>query len=84
MTYKRNRHTHTHARMHTHTHTHRYAFVQLSSYFAAARALSEINKQPIKGRSVAVDWVVPKDVYEQSIVTSKLNESQVYISRVAW
>ena len=45
----------------------RYAFVQFGSYFAAKNALEAVNMTKIKGRPVAVDWVVPKDQYEQSV-----------------
>ena len=45
----------------------RYAFVQFESYFAAKSAMEAVNATEIKGRPVAVDWVVPKDQYEQSV-----------------
>ena len=66
--------TYTHT--HTHTHTHRYAFVQFSSYFNAKKALAAVNMQEVKGRPVAVDWVVPKSKYEKSLQVEKkqLNE----------
>ena len=44
----------------------RYAFVQYASYFDAKTALELVNMTEVKGRPVAVDWVVPKDQYEQS------------------
>ena len=45
----------------------RYAFVQFESYFSAKSAIEAINATEIKGRPVAVDWVVPKDQYERSV-----------------
>ena len=47
----------------------RYAFVQFGSFFAARNALGAVNATEIKGRPVAVDWVVSKDRYEQSVQT---------------
>ena len=43
-----------------------FAFVQFTSYFDAMNALTAVNASKIKGRAVAVDWVVPKSVYEQA------------------
>ena len=45
----------------------RYAFVQFESYFSAKSAMEAVNATEIKGRPVAVDWVVPKDQYERSV-----------------
>ena len=50
----------------------RYAFVQFSSYFAAKNALESLNMTEVKGRPVAVDWVVPKDQYEQSVLKKEM------------
>ena len=44
-----------------------FAFVQFSSYFSATRALGAVNGREIGGRTVAVDWVVPKDKYQESL-----------------
>ena len=52
----------------------RYAFVQYGSYFAAKNALEAVNMMEIKGRPVAVDWVVPKDQYEQSVQQGEMEE----------
>ena len=49
-----------------HAHTHSYAFVQFSSFFSAKKAIEELNSKEIKGRPVAVDWVVPKQQYEEA------------------
>ncbi len=42
-----------------------YAFVQFASYFSAAKAVEGMNGQELKGRPIAVDWVVPKDKFEE-------------------
>lgn len=44
-----------------------YAFVQFTSYFSAKKALEGMNAKKIRGRPVAMDWVVPKEKYEQSL-----------------
>jgi len=41
--------------------------VQFTSYFNAKKALEGMNAKKIRGRPVAVDWVVPKEKYEQSL-----------------
>lgn len=43
----------------------RYGFVQFESYFAAARAIEEMNETEIKGRKVTMDWLLPKAEYEE-------------------
>ncbi len=60
-------HTHTPTQISHTTHTHRFGFVQLVSYFDAAKAIKCVNGMSIKGRPVAVDWVVPKATYQQSL-----------------
>ncbi|CAI8032101.1 Uncharacterized RNA-binding protein C4F6.14 [Geodia barretti] len=57
-----------------------FAFVQFASYFEAARAVEGVNGVEVKGRPVAVDWVVPKTTYEvslQSLGTRKEEEEEV-------
>ena len=44
-----------------------YVFVQFTSYFSAKKALEGMNAKKIRGRPVAVDWVVPKEKYELSL-----------------
>ncbi len=44
-----------------------YAFVQFASYFSAAKAVKGMNVHALKGRPVAVDWVVPKNRFEESM-----------------
>lgn len=41
-----------------------FAFVQFSNVFDAAKAIKESNMKEILGRPVAVDWAVPKTMYE--------------------
>lgn len=53
----------------------RYAFVQYSSYFNAKSALEAVNMMKVKGRPVAVDWVVPKDQYEQSLQLEQVDQN---------
>ena len=54
----------------------RYAFVQFTSYFAAKNALEAVNMTEVKGRPVAVDWVVPKDQYEHSMQREGAGEEE--------
>ena len=54
----------------------RYAFVQYASYFDAKTALELVNMTEVKGRPVAVDWVVPKDQYEQSAKSEHKGERE--------
>ncbi|CAI8032099.1 RNA-binding protein 28 [Geodia barretti] len=57
-----------------------FAFVQFASYFEAARAVEGVNGVEVKGRPVAVDWVVPKTTYEvslQSLGTRKEEEEDM-------
>lgn len=42
-----------------------YAFVQYTSYFEAVKAMNIINGLELKGRKVAVDWVLPKNKYQE-------------------
>ena len=44
-----------------------YAFVQFTSYISAMKALEGMNAKELKGRPIAVDWVVPKGKYELSL-----------------
>ena len=44
-----------------------YGFVQFASYMAASRAVEGMNAQELNGRPVAVDWVVPKKKFEESL-----------------
>lgn len=44
-----------------------YAFVQFTSYISAMKAVEGMNAKELKGRPVAVDWVVPKEKYELSL-----------------
>ena len=41
--------------------------MQFTSYISAMKALEGMNAKKLKGRPVAVDWVVPKEKYELSL-----------------
>ncbi len=49
-----------------HVYLDRYCFVQFESYFSASKALAGLNNTAIKGRSVTVDWLLPKEEYKNS------------------
>ena len=41
--------------------------MQFTSYISAMKAVEGMNAKELKGRPVAVDWVVPKEKYELSL-----------------
>ena len=41
--------------------------MQFTSYISAMKALEGMNAKELKGRPIAVDWVVPKEKYELSL-----------------
>ncbi|KAJ3208980.1 RNA recognition motif-containing protein [Dinochytrium kinnereticum] len=43
-----------------------FGFVQMSSMEEAEKAMAGMNEKEIQGREIAVDWSLPKSVYEQS------------------
>lgn len=51
-----------------------FAFVQFVSYYSASRALATVNGREIGGRTVAVDWVVPRNKYQQSLREQPMEE----------
>ena len=48
-----------------------YAFVQFSSYHSARNAIAGLNMKELKGRPVAVDWVVPRDKYKEVMISAQ-------------
>jgi nucleolar protein 4 len=56
-----------------------FAFIQFTNVINAAKAVETLNGSKIKGRAVAVDWVVPKTLYENSKLSqgSDLQEGKV-------
>ena len=42
-----------------------FGFVQFANLFDAAKALEKMNMQEILGRTVAVDWALPRDQFEE-------------------
>ena len=47
-------------------------FVQFGNLFEAAKALKEVNMKKINGRTVAVDWAVPKDKYQAAVTEMQI------------
>ena len=52
-----------------------YAFVQFASFHSARSAIAGLNMKELKGRLVAVDWVVPRDKYKE-VMHSAQGESK--------
>ena len=48
-----------------------YAFVQFASFHSARNAIAGLNLKELKGRPVAVDWVVPRDKYKEVMHSTK-------------
>uniref|UniRef100_A0A5F4VXR7 RNA-binding protein 28 n=1 Tax=Callithrix jacchus TaxID=9483 RepID=A0A5F4VXR7_CALJA len=53
-----------------------FAFVQFKNLLEAGKALKGMNMKEIKGRTVAVDWAVAKDIYKDTQSISALGEEK--------
>ena len=53
-----------------------FAFVQFKNVFDAAKALENMNGKEIKGRTIAVDWTLPKKKYELMKVSEDIPQGK--------
>eukprot|EP01135_Chromosphaera_perkinsii_P003146 Nk52_evm35s236 gene=Nk52_evmTU35s236 len=54
-----------------------FAFVEYDDFEGALKAVEEVNGKDIKGRPVAVDWAVSKNVYEKATEASERTEDAI-------
>lgn len=54
-----------------------YGFVQFGSYIEAHRAMKAVNGVTFKDRPIAVDWVIPREKYQESKKSTEINNTSV-------